>query len=122
MLWILLDARYALTREMYERGLFGWMSVNPVFGFVAFGVSLADLAVRLPDGCDHLITIHSHNWMALGDRFLHLRRKGVDPVHRSGPFLREIQKRRKDVFQFIGREIRHTLRELEIDRTAHALL
>src|SRR5271157_74697 len=122
LLRVLLDGRDVFARELHKDRFVRRMPIDPILGIVAVGVTLAHFAVRLPNGRHHFLAVHAQHRMALRDGLLHFRRQRVNPVHRRRPYPREIQERPQYLFQLVGSEVWHRLRELHKDRAAHSRL
>src|SRR5712664_549670 len=118
----LLDAGDVFAHEADEDGLRGRLAVNPVFDIVAFGITLADLAVGLPDRGNKFLAVHAYHGPAVLNGLFHFRRQCIEPLHGSGTLFRKIQERRKELLQFIRSDIRQGLVEFQENSAAQARL
>src|SRR3954465_9796085 len=96
-LWILADAGDVVAHEADEDRLGRRLTVNPILDFIPVGVAFADLVLRLADGGDNFFAVHTHDRPTVLNGFLHFGGKRVYPLYGSGPLLREIEQRRKDL-------------------------
>src|SRR5579863_2593362 len=120
LLRILFDGSDALAGEFHEDRFVRRMAVNPVFGVVAAGVALANLAVGLAHSRHHFVLIHSQDRVTLRNSFFLLRRKRVNPMNRGRMLLRKVQEGREELLQLLGGHVRNRLRELQDQRSTRA--
>src|SRR5215472_5026261 len=116
----LLDFRDVVASEPDEDGFGRRLAIDPILNIVAFGVALADFVVGLAHGSNDFFAVHADNRPALLNGFLHLRRQGVDPLHRGRALVLKIEEGRKNFLQFLRRHVRNELIPLQEDSAAHA--
>src|SRR5260370_9296242 len=108
--------------EADEDGLRGRLAVDPVFNIVAIGITLTHFAVGFPDRGNKFLAVHAYHGLAVLNGFFHFRRQRIEPLHGSGTLFRKIQERRKDVLQFVRRDVRERLVEFKETAAAPATL
>src|ERR1700682_2570285 len=118
----LLDRGDVVAHEADEDGLRRRLAVDPVFDIVAIGITLTHFAVGLPDRGNKFLAVHAYHGPAVLNGLFHFRLQRIEPLHGSGTLFRKIQERRKDVLQFVRRDVRERLVEFPDKGGAHARL
>src|SRR5205807_2329050 len=81
---VLANTGYAVAHETYKDGLRRRLPVNPILDFIPVRIALTDLVLRLADGSDDFLSIHTHDRASVLNGFLHFGRKRVYPLHGGG--------------------------------------